>query len=233
MQAGLGDPLHPLTPPPSSPGPAPGAHLVAVVHVQQEPGLPRLLEPPALALLGPAGEDTGSQHQAETWGSVCTIGLVASACPGQCPGSQCPGGSGGPPARGHRHGARPRVRRGCTRSTCHSLGGCGVPAGRPAVGDLPSDRPSAGDRGTSRGSTGPPRPPRDHRPGVQPSTPQSPRLSPTEVVQGQLGTRGLGWQGLGRGRGRRLPEPLSLLFLPFLLQLPLQDPLLLRGQLHL
>lgn len=112
-------------------------------------------------------------------------------------------------------------------------GGCGGPTGRPAVGDLPSDRPSAGDRGTSRGSTGPPRPPRDHRPGVQPSTPQSPRLSPTEVVQGQLGTRGLGWQGLGRGRGCRLPEPLSLLFLPFLLQLPLQDPLLLRGQLHL
>lgn len=43
-------------------------HLIVVIHMQQQPGLPRLLEPPVLALLGPAGEQGqgGSGPEGET-----------------------------------------------------------------------------------------------------------------------------------------------------------------------
>ena len=43
-------------------------HLIAVIHMQQQPGLPCLLEPPVLMLLGPAGEQgqSGSGPEGET-----------------------------------------------------------------------------------------------------------------------------------------------------------------------
>ena len=47
--------LHRPQPPGDVPAP-PCTHLVTVIHVQQEPRLPRLLKPPVLVLLGPSRE---------------------------------------------------------------------------------------------------------------------------------------------------------------------------------
>lgn len=57
---------------------------------------------------------------------------------------------------------------------------------------------------------------------------------PLEVLQGQNGSRGLGWQGLALGclscSNACLSQPLFLFLFPFLLQFPFQDPPLLGGQ---
>lgn len=53
--------------------------------------------------------------------------------------------------------------------------------------------------------------------------------APAQVVQGQCGPRAPGCWALGHGDARFLQPPPGL-FLPLLLQLPLQDPLLLRGR---
>ena len=64
-------PAHPTTgrPEPRGGPPPQHTHLVPVVHVHQQPGLPRLLKPPVLALLGPAGEARTGRLSAGTRGA--------------------------------------------------------------------------------------------------------------------------------------------------------------------
>lgn len=71
--------------------------LVAVVHVQQEPGLPRLLKPPVLVLLGPAGNARTRQlrrGQEELEGSCPGLrGFWGGPCPARGRQTQSRGGS--------------------------------------------------------------------------------------------------------------------------------------------
>lgn len=204
-------PAHPTTgrPEPRGCPPPQHTHLVPVVHVHQQPGLPRLLKPPVLALLGPAGEARTGRLSAGTrgaggrlrrlaWGGPSPAGRRASRprtfpargrLRGPTPGTTCrrhtPAGPSArrpppPPARAAKALALHR------RRLTGAPGARISPPGR-------ATRPRKGTRmrGQARGGWEPrPRGPR--RPARPTQGPRTPGRSP-------LATQSLDW----RGRGQR------------------------------
>lgn len=107
----------PRPPPRGAHRPAPPAshlvtsHLVAVVHVRQEPGLPRLLKLPVPVLLGPAGKARTAGWGGGPQGQARAASAVGQR--GQGPARAC-GWAGGPGARGDPAAAGPGFPLPCT-----------------------------------------------------------------------------------------------------------------------